>query len=211
MSQSPSPAGGEKPGFGGFFQVYLLAAVILMIYYTIDFQVSLSHDLPGPAILPAALRATHTPKPSAPSGSPDSSATVSASVSTMTSPASVIAVPEPASPSAITVPEITPQAPAPAPESATPPSASEPAIMAPQASADAASVGILIPDEPLPDIVGTPTQAQSPDTSASRSTPDALLPVPSETGSQIESAPPMEPAASGSIPATPSSIPEVGQ
>lgn len=47
MSQSAPAAGGDKPGFGGFFQVYLLAVVILMIYYTIDFQVSVSPSLKG--------------------------------------------------------------------------------------------------------------------------------------------------------------------
>lgn len=56
MSQSATSTGGEKPGLGGFFQVYLLAAVILMVYYTIDFQVSVSPSLPRLAGDSAAVR-----------------------------------------------------------------------------------------------------------------------------------------------------------
>ncbi|HOT27467.1 MAG TPA: hypothetical protein PLU72_04705 [Candidatus Ozemobacteraceae bacterium] len=225
MSQSPSPAGGEKPGFGGFFQVYLLAAVILMIYYTIDFQVTVSPALPALTARPSASR-PHPPRfPQAGQELPVASSSVAGSVPTAVStPASVLPQ-DPASPAQPHEPPTPSPAPAsspaPEPEPAPPappsnsehqaPSAtSEPTAPAGPERTDAASGGLLIIDNTLPlaePVIPDGTPEPSPASPEPPSTPDAL-PV-----AHLDGASPtqLSPAKDTEEPATSSSLPEVGQ
>lgn len=224
MSQSPSPAGGEKPGFGGFFQVYLLAAVILMIYYTIDFQVSVSPALPGLTSQPSASRPHHLPqKPQPGIETPGAAASIAISAppelatppaAVPQEPVSTSQAPEMPATSSAPASEPTPSSRHHDPEPQTPAAASETAIPAVPESADAASPGLMVIDNPLPQEASetSPETAEpapvSPEVS---STPDALTIAPAETASSAEPATVTATEATAPIPAASSTLPEVGQ
>ncbi|HOY69160.1 MAG TPA: hypothetical protein PLP29_19980 [Candidatus Ozemobacteraceae bacterium] len=190
MSQPTQPSGAGRPTFGGFFPIFLTAAVMLLVYYTIDFQVRVS-----PIIRELQPRTGSAPKTAA---TPTVSFETPAQLPQppIVDSAASLSTPVASTPADITLEAATPVIEPVSPEPAAAPASEPPSVLS--------SNSVTVSDTmcaTLPVPIGVP---QSPP-SDPLTIPTASAVLPQEPAPLTEAAPPASDSASATI------APEVGQ